>query len=80
LGSYHFHMTQVKRSAGQSVVAAAAYDGSGNISLDDLASRRDVNDPCFRRIVRAIAIARFGPDGEQASSSGKQKGAIAHEL
>ena len=25
MGSYHFHMTQVKRSAGQSVVAAAAY-------------------------------------------------------
>ena len=27
-----------------------------------------------------IAIARFGPDGEQASASGTQKGAIAHEL
>ena len=60
--------------------AKALYDGSGNISLDELASRRDVNDPCFRRIVRAIAIARFGPDGEQVNASGKQKVAITHEL
>ena len=60
--------------------AKALYDGSGNISLDELASQRDVNDPCFRRIVRAIAIARFGPDGERTNASDTQKGAIAHEL
>lgn len=58
--------------------AKALYNGSGNISLDELADRRDINDPCFRRIVRAISIARYGPEEERMNPDGKQKGGMAY--
>ena len=60
--------------------AKALYHGNGNISLDELADRREVNDPCFRRIVRAISIARYGPEEERIDTEGKQKGGIPHAL